>query len=874
MYLYKTQLTEAQIEAYEQPEGTRNPECGGGINCAFCALKMLDVYNREFAEKGTNMCIPRYRSGDIIRSDEHITAIRGIIKDVYGEDHVFKIQHFAGNPNEILTKIASQLAPSEACYLVYGNSAPDKGTHAVVFRRADDGVLEMIDPQRGRKDEGTRYGITGRYAKELDDLGGRVDVTDNYYRVRGERAIAFAMKAQSVAFGYWATKEEFDAEFARNPAVFTIGTLLIDSMIKTTKMELDEPPPKPSPMKMEVDGGARTIMRPRPVRPRMTLSSRWKVTNVQGKPTTKTTTIPPGETLKAELIREGLIETASTPTPAPSADWITEFIRDISHTTGDDEEFAPKYVDVIEITENPDGTITRTLERTDLDIEGNEGESRIISQEIRPKENRDDEDEDEEGMEGGAKRKLEETSQSVSKRRKLTVPSPTIEDLKRTPSEKAEAEQIINDTMKMGAEGLEAIDKTLTGIVKKFYGTQDRDLFEASGADAQCEGVFGNADAESEICWLCGFAQLAFDPVDGKPYAVDGDPLDAGTVSNEADLEKSVCEHKLPVKIAYFFRLMYSTFDMKYGQISKEQYTRIQKLYGTAHIICNSIKDNDVFLKSTLGDKTFGDFTENKAVINQHMKNLLAMVQKRASTNKTTNDILTGDRLYEWGTLMMRQTGTDKIYYRNSLLYRIHKMEGFKTAGKSYGIAMPKTKPPKAGSTLVRFTDMFTYPSVAAVKKWTEIQYTNIVGGINELRLLLNSEKDSLYPEGVETINRKPYFTGREWWKLVMPYVTEHPEEAEEFKHGLHLPFEKPKYKPKYKPIQRVWKVGDIEPQSSKSDVADDRASTATTLSANVSELGTPPDSQESEVIEIDGGNRVDISVHQGGRRVIEVNYG
>jgi hypothetical protein len=203
-------------------------------------------------------------------------------------------------------------------------------------------------------------------------------------------------------------------------------------------------------------------------------------------------------------------------------------------------------------------------------------------------------------------------------------------------------------------------------------------------------------------------------------------------------------------------------------------------------------------------------------------------------------------------------------------------MEGFSAAGKSYGIAKPKIKPLKAGSKLVRFTDKFTYPSVAAVKKWIEIQYTNIVGGINELRVLLNSEKDSLYSEGVQMINRKPYFTGQEWWKLVMPYVTEHPDEAEEFNHGLHLPFEKPKYKINYKPIQRVWKEGDIEPQSSRAEnVEGVRAITPQTLSANVSEvgspLGTPPESQES----YEGGGRrahIDISVYRGGRRVIEVD--
>jgi hypothetical protein len=147
---------------------------------------MLDVYNKDFAEQGSNMCVPRSRTGNVIKDDEHVAAIKSIIKDVYGEDHVFNIRYFPGNPGEVLTKIASELGSSEACYLVYGSSDPAKGRHAVVLRRGDDGVLEMIDPQRGRKDEGTPYGITGKYAKELDDLGGRVDVTDNYYRVRGE----------------------------------------------------------------------------------------------------------------------------------------------------------------------------------------------------------------------------------------------------------------------------------------------------------------------------------------------------------------------------------------------------------------------------------------------------------------------------------------------------------------------------------------------------------------------------------------------------------------------------------------------------------------------------------------------------------------
>jgi hypothetical protein len=749
MVLFKVRLTEEQIQAYKQPEGTRDPNCGGGINCVFCALKMLGVYGKSLAEKALT-CAPRYREGNPISSDEHLTEIQSIIKDIFHEEHVFNFIHEAGRPREALEVLGKSLDIFEACYLIYGRS--NDGAHAVVLRMGEDGILELIDPQRGLRDIGTPFGFTVERARELG-----IEMKPEFYRVRGSM-IEDTIIDQCVLFGYWKSREELLAGVKD----FVIGTLQVDSTVGMSMLIEDTAPSH----HMEIDGGARTG----------SAALRWDRYM-------RTLTIPSNQKLNIEIFRKGVVATIEE-----SLDWKDAILREMSYTTADDEEFVPKYEDFLEIDEEE----RPIVKRTELDEHGN------------PKMELEE-------LEGGARKRSRAEFEETE----------TAEKFKRTPEEKATAEKIIRETMKVGVEGLQAIDDTLFAIVKEFYKKQYRDLFEPSAVDTQCKGVFGgNRSVESEICWLCGFAQVAYATSDGKPFdpAEGGDPLDTGTITNEAELEKSVCEHKLPVKVAHFFQLMYSSFDKKYGQMDAKQYERKQKLYGTAHIICNTIKDNDRFLMSILGDKTFGEFTENSTVIRKHMTNLLSTVQKRASTNNHINEILVGDRHYYWGTIMMKQTTTGRSYYRNSLMYRIHKMEGFRTATSPYRSALPKVAV-KDSSTLVQFSGQFTYPSNAAVKKWLDLQYTNIVGGLNELRTLLNSEKDTLYTEGVQVINRKPYSENQQWWNLVMPYVTEHPDQAEEFKHGLHSPFLDMIKSPIYKPIQRVWKLGDIEPMSSLAEV-------------------------------------------------------
>lgn len=671
MYLYKTRLTEAQIKAYAQPEGTRNPECGGGINCAFCALKMLDVYNKEFAEQGSNMCVPRYRLGDIIRTDEHIAVIQKIIKDVYGENHEFDVRHFPGIPNEILTIIASELGPSEACYLVYGNSAPAKGTHAVVFRMADDGTLEMIDPQRGRKDEGTPYGITDKYAKELDDLGGRVDVTDNYYRVRGDKAIAFAMKAQSVAFGYWKTMEEFDREFARNPAVFTIGTLLIDSMIKTTKMELDEPAPPPS-MKMEVEGGGggNTI----PVTPS-------RVLTVRG-------------ILGSKEFREFVQSSSDADTETEEA----VAIHDTELASPDFSELYTMLSDVIAYPPDKDGNAIVKY----LFIQEEDSDSELELEE-------EEDEEEEEDMKGGVRREEKKkqgvkapaapkTDKARAAQARSRASRATTAQAKRTgpPSKTADELKVeYRKLMETYAAKMAPFRESLLGngppyttVLDIVNATQfmmkspaflelprtiDQNTpgWENPGAGKQCIAT-GKGKEQRPMCWLCGNRTGVFGTKDGRATSWDKTLYMCDPRNNRFD-----CEHVLPAQLMKFFGVIYSKFNE--GNTTEKQKSIRDLLYDGSCSSCNNAKSDGTYILGTQGE-------DGKIVVRPNRVNILVDIitfAMKVTTTKTTKNKTTvtpcangsppitfpievkGDRSTGWFTSIVTSAVGDKKSYPN-----------------------------------------------------------------------------------------------------------------------------------------------------------------------------------------------------------------
>ena len=203
MILLKVLLSEFQIAAYEQPAGTRVMECGAGLNCLFCALKMLGVYSPEL-EKMSLTCSARHAEGKPIKAKELIPSIKEAVKGITDEEHDFKFDVMSGDPTSPLSALVADLKPQEACFFIYGRNG--NGSHAVVLRRGSDGILELIDPQRGEADIGKEFGFTAARAAELG-----LEVKPNYYRIRGEEEITAVMIEQSVLFKYWPTKDAVES---------------------------------------------------------------------------------------------------------------------------------------------------------------------------------------------------------------------------------------------------------------------------------------------------------------------------------------------------------------------------------------------------------------------------------------------------------------------------------------------------------------------------------------------------------------------------------------------------------------------------------------------------------------------------------------
>jgi len=108
MIIFKTVLTDKQIEDYKRPEGTKNYDCAGGVNCAFCTLKMLGVYNPEL-EETSKTCGPRFRAGNMVKPAEYLGAVKRVIADMTDEHHEFVFDQEIGQPSVSLAKVAEYL---------------------------------------------------------------------------------------------------------------------------------------------------------------------------------------------------------------------------------------------------------------------------------------------------------------------------------------------------------------------------------------------------------------------------------------------------------------------------------------------------------------------------------------------------------------------------------------------------------------------------------------------------------------------------------------------------------------------------------------------------------------------------------------------
>jgi hypothetical protein len=523
MIIFKTVLTDKQIEDYKRPEGTKTYECGAGLNCAFCALKMLGVYNPNLEEK-SKTCGPRFRSGKPVRPEEYITAIKQVIADMTEEHHEFAFAQEIGDPSVSLAKIAGNLQPLEACYFIYGRYGVS--THAVVLRKNREGEVELIDPQRGSDDVGKEFGFTAERAAELG-----VELTPQYYRVRGIPEIEAVMVEQSVFFKYWPSKEALFEDLPH----FVIACLMVDSVVglkmliddrDTSKLmdveDMPTPTPTPNPpmdveaeSEMEMEGGG-------------TETIKYPMTPEKGESEDDLTTlsVKPGERLDQTSMKKLFLSIQETATANVDPVLFQTIVKLLGKPDGED-------------------VITNLLELPEEEFE-------------------EEEDDDDEQMGGAAVMITPEEYRSQ------------IQDF----WTKNQAEDRVNSTFYLMKKALELHNVERNRISKKGI----LKGYESPNPTGQCKKVGG--DAVGNICWLCGgFAPYSWEKL--KPETQMG--------ICKLFFNRKECEHILPVNLMYFLKTLVNTELPPTTEIQK----KLQKLlYDNSCRLCNGKKDNGLYIRT------------------------------------------------------------------------------------------------------------------------------------------------------------------------------------------------------------------------------------------------------------------------------------
>ena len=552
MIIFKTVLTDKQIEDYKRPEGTKNYDCGGGVNCAFCTLKMLGVYNPEL-EETSKTCGPRFRAGNMVKPAEYLGAVKRVIADMTDEQHEFVFDQEIGQPSVSLAKVAEYLGSQEACYFIYGRVG--SGTHAVVLRKNLGGQVELIDPQRGSDDIGKEYGFTADRAAEL-----RIELTPQYYRVRGIPAIEEVMIEQSVLFKYWGSKKELLDDIAH----FTVACVMVDSVVglkmliddhkDTSKMmdveEMVVPNPNPNPQmdvetesEMEMEGGGNgTSVSVTPARPQ------GKTVYVKGvlNPRDLHALFSEGETTDTEAETVELTE----------YDKLVHEISDlIAYPPNEKGESRPKFFIL-----------------TPVDVE-----------------------EEEEEQLGGVKPEEQELLRKKLQRNKDGWTEYT------DPSTRSDIKKLIEKVEKQKKDFVNTTFDLLKTDKSAVFANRLRASWEKPSAGGQCASVVKLTDKgpkSDRNCWLCGNPVELF-----KTSANDFKWKDFVLKMCEGDPNTRDCEHILPAPLMMFLGVMYTK-----AQADKNAYDDaktkelMRELYDTSCHQCNAIKKETLYIVGKSGE--------------------------------------------------------------------------------------------------------------------------------------------------------------------------------------------------------------------------------------------------------------------------------
>jgi len=559
MIIFKTVLTDKQIEDYKRPEGTKTYECGGGLNCAFCTLKMLGVYNPDLEEKAKT-CGPRFRAGNMVKIEEYIIAVKQVIADMTEEHHEFALIQEIGQPSLSLAKISANLDPLEACYFIYGRSG--RAGHAVVLRKNREGEVELIDPQRGSDDVGKEFGFTAERAVELG-----IKLTPQYYQVRGIPAIEEVMIEQSALFKYWDSKEQLISDLPH----FIVGCLMVDSVVglkmliddrDTSKLMDVEDMPSENPslslnppmdvetemseMEMEGGGGNGPTIPVTPVRPQ------GKTVYVEG-------VLKPRD-LHSLLSEEG--ETTETEAEAVELTDYDKLVHEIS--------------DLIAYPPNEKGeSRPKFFILTPVEVEEEEEQEEQIGGAITPEEQE------------RLRKKLQLSKDGWTEYTNSTTRS----DIKK----------LIEGLEKQGKDFTNRTFDLLKSEKSAVFANRLRQSWENPPAGRQCAEVVKLTDKMPKSggnCWLCGNPVSLFKSGDDKFEWKDFILKMCTDAANTRD-----CEHILPAALMMFLGVMYTS-----AQANKNAYDDpktkelMRELYDTSCHQCNSIKKETLYIIGNAGN--------------------------------------------------------------------------------------------------------------------------------------------------------------------------------------------------------------------------------------------------------------------------------
>ena len=526
-----------------------------------CTLKMLGIYSPKLNEIAIS-CGPRVEMGTMVKYTEIYELINDVIKEITDIEHDFDLQTSRGAVPESLEELSSILKPQEACYFIYGREGD--GSHAVVLRKGVDGQLELIDPQRGQADIGTKFGLPSSLIEKYG-----IEVKPNYYRVRGNAGIQEVLVKQSVLFKYWESEKEVIDKYSD----FMLGALYIDN-VNGLKMLIDRPPER-----MVED----TPAQQEDIQMKETEFESSQIGGVEGDKTPPRSTpgsIDGDATQSLDSGSQTGVSVSPAPTESGSASDSDSGLSDFSRLTLFENSLLDKIADLF-------------LERN--------GTMKFISFQL---------DNYVQPLKGGAKidTKQEKTGQSKKsfqpKYRRLTDREFLVTKYNKYQRNYANVVQPLFQEAKIGDFRFDQIHGIQTILASKgkpaFLGFErssymGRGGWESPGATKQCENVnkiTGRGSPSGDHCWLCGNKFNLFTPAPKtETYGPDATMQICNSEENEFQ-----CEHVLPAPMMFFLGYMQSYAKTRF---TPEEIEMIRRLYDGSCALCNGVKDNGLYIQTS-----------------------------------------------------------------------------------------------------------------------------------------------------------------------------------------------------------------------------------------------------------------------------------